>query len=256
MEPDPLAALEIPENVRQVLAEFIRRTRELFGAELKSAVLFGSAAAGQMRQTSDVNLLLVLRQMDFDAGEQLAETLAGAEAAVGLKVMFLLESEVMDAATAFALKFSDISGRHVLLYGQDPFATLAVPRDAKIFRLKQVLLNLILRQREGLIRSHGADRRRVGLIADFAGPLRAAAATLLELEQAAPASTPKEALERVASEIDTAKFGEAVSALTAARSEQALAAGTPGNVLQRLIELASKMRERAARLREAPSSLE
>ena len=252
MEEDGLATLEIPENVRQVLADFVRRAREVFGVDLKSAVLYGSAAAGQMRPTSDVNLLLVLRRMDFGAAEQVAETLGRAEAAIGLKVMFLLENEVVDAATAFALKFADISDRHVLLFGDDPFAALAVSRDAKIFRLNQVLLNLILRQREGFIRSGGADPRRLRMIADFAGPLRAAAVTLLELENSPPAATPKEALERVAGEIDAAKFGDAVRALTAARSEQVLPAGTPGNVLQSLIELATRMRERAARLGAAP----
>ena len=248
---DAIAALEVPENVRRVLREVVRKAREVFNADLLSVVLYGSAAAGQMRPTSDVNLLLVLNRLDFSAGERLNETLRLAEAAVGLKVMFLLETEVADAATAFALKFADITDRHVLLSGRDPFAALAVPRGAKIFRLKQVLLNLVLRMREAFIRSAGDEKQRALLIADFAAPLRSAAAVLLELENAAPAASPKEALDRVAAEIDPAAFTEALATLTAARSQRDLPAGAAGTAMQRLIELGTKMHERASRLNEA-----
>jgi predicted nucleotidyltransferase len=248
---DAIAALEVPENVRRVLTGVLRKAREVFNADLLSVVLYGSAAAGQMRSTSDVNLLLVLKRLDFSAGERLNETLSVAEAAVGLKAMFLLEAEVADAATAFALKFADITDRHVLLYGRDPFAALAVPRGAKIFRLKQVLLNLVLRMREAFIRSAGDEKQRALLIADFAAPLRSAAVVLLESENAAPAASPKEALDRVAVEIDPAAFTDALATLTAARSQRDLPGGAAGAAMQRLIELGTKMHERASRLNEA-----
>jgi predicted nucleotidyltransferase len=251
---DPIAALEVPENVRRVLTDVLRKAREVFNADLLSVVLYGSAAAGQMRPTSDVNVLLVLKRLDFSAGERLSEALHLAEAAVGLRVMFLLETEVADAATAFALKFADITDRHVLLYGSDPFAALAVPRPAKIFRLKQVLLNLILRMREAFIRSVGEEKRRAVLIAEFAAPLRSGALVLLELENARPAASPKEALEQVAAGIDPAAFADALATLTAARGQRDLPAGAAGATMQRLIELGTKMHERASRLNEASLS--
>jgi len=255
-DPDAIAALEVPENVRRVLTEVLRKAQEVFNADLLSVVLYGSAAAGQMRPTSDVNLLLVLKRLDFSAGERLNETLRLAEAAVGLKVMFLLETEVADAATAFALKFADITDRHVLLYGRDPFAELAVPRGAKVFRLKQVLLNLVLRMREAFIRSAGEEKHRALLIAEFAAPLRSAAAVLLELENAPPALSPKEALEQVAAGIDSAAFADVLATLTAARSQRDLPAGAAGSTMQRLIELGTKMHERASRLDDAGRPME
>jgi predicted nucleotidyltransferase len=251
---DTIEALEVPENVRRVLTDFVRRAREIFADDLLSVVLYGSAAAGQMRRTSDVNLLLVLRRLEFQAAERLSDALRLAEAAVGLKIMFLLESEVTEAATSFALKFADITDRHVLLYGGDPFAALAVPRGVKIFRLRQVLLNLVLRMREALIRSAGEDKRRALLIAEFAAPLRSAAVALLELENAGSATSQKEALEQVAVGIDPAAFQEALIALTTARSQRALPPGAAGAVMQRLIELGTKMHQRASRLDEASLS--
>jgi predicted nucleotidyltransferase len=249
---DPIAGLEVPENVRRILTDFVRTARECFAADLLSVVLYGSAAEGQMRTTSDVNLLLVLDRFDFTAAERLSDSLRLAEAAVGLKVMFLLETEVADAATAFALKFSDIHERHIVLFGRDPFGVVAIPREAKIFRLKQVLRNLILRMREALVRSVGQEERRALLIAEFAAPLRSAAVTLLELENAAPAASPKAALEQVAANIDRAAFTDALATLSAARSQRPLLGGAAGATMQRLIELGTKMHESASRLKEAP----
>lgn len=62
---DAIAALEVPENVRRVLTDVLRKAREVFASDLLSVVLYGSAAAGQMRPTCDVNLLLVLNAWIF-----------------------------------------------------------------------------------------------------------------------------------------------------------------------------------------------
>jgi predicted nucleotidyltransferase len=249
---DPIATLAVAENVRRILTDFVRKSRQVFDSDLLSVVLFGSAAAGQMRPSSDVNLLLVLRQLKLPAGEQLSEAARLAEAAVGLRVMFLLETEVAEAATAFALKFADMTDRHVLLFGRDPFAGLEIPRDAKISRLKQVLLNLVLRMREALVRSAGEETRRTRLIAEFAGPLRAAAVTLLELENRPAAASPKEALEQVAALVDAGAFQDALGSLTTARTEGVLAGGAAGAMMQSLIDLGTRMRQRALDLHSAP----
>ena len=42
---DVIAALEVPENVRRVLTDVLRKAREVFNADLLSVVLYGSAAA-------------------------------------------------------------------------------------------------------------------------------------------------------------------------------------------------------------------
>ena len=62
---DSLPALQVPENVRRVLGDFLRAAREAFGDDdLLSVVLYGSAAEGRMRATSDVNVVLVLARFD------------------------------------------------------------------------------------------------------------------------------------------------------------------------------------------------
>ena len=67
----------------------------------------------------------------------------------------------------------------------------------EIFRLRQILLNLTLRLREAYVTRGQHAEQAARVLADTLGPLRAAAATLLELE-GAPNSDSNAALAAVA----------------------------------------------------------
>ena len=226
-------------HIENELTRFVEAARGAFGSDLLSAVVFGSAAEDRLRATSDVNLVLVLRRFEPSALTGLHGELVVAESAIRLRPMFLLESEVADAATAFALKFDDIKRRHRVLFGDDPFAMLEVPRPAAILQLQQVLLNLLVRMRARLASGAGRDEQLAAVVADVAGPLRACAAELLVLEGEAPLG-PREALERVA--------GGPLPEVSEARERKLLPAGTGARVLTQLIDLCAQLRARAVRL--------
>src|SRR5688572_7344902 len=194
------ATAALPQNVTSVLTDFINSAKEAFGSDLRSVVLYGSGAEGKLRPTSDVNLILVLTAFNQPQADQLREPLRLAHAAIKLRAMFLLDSELRPATEAFAVKFADIARRRRVLYGDDPFASVLVSRDDAIFRLKQTLLNLTLRMREAYVARSLREEQLEALIADVAGPLRSCASTLLELE-GAPAASAKEALEQVSASL-------------------------------------------------------
>src|SRR5262249_45303023 len=89
------------------------------------------------------------------------------------------------------------------------------------------------------------------VIADAAGPLRAAAAALLEL-RGAPAPHPKEALQQLVDELGDAELQAAVAHLTDARERRAMPEGQAGLTLAQLIRLAHALRERLAQLAPEP----
>ena len=235
----------LPPNVVRVLNGFIEQAKSSFANDLRAVVLYGSGAEGKLRPTSDVNLLLLLSAFDEKRADQLREPLRLAQAAIGLKTMFLLESELRPAMSAFAVKFADIVRRRRVLYGDDPFAGVSVSRSDSIVRLKQTLLNLTLRLREAYIARGLREEQLVAMIADMAGPLRSCAATLLELEFR-PVESPKEALLQVAASLpDRAERAEEVSRISEAREERMLAPGMAAPTLFHLIELARSMWTRA-----------
>jgi predicted nucleotidyltransferase len=235
----------LPPNVGRVLSEFVEQARSAFADDLRAVVLYGSGAEGKLRPTSDVNLLLVLSAFDQKKADQLREPLRLAQAAIRLRAMFLLESELRPAMEAFAVKFADIMRRRRVLLGDDPFAGISISRGDAIFRLKQTLLNLTLRLREAYIARGLREEQLVAMIADMAGPLRSCAATLLELE-GRPVESSKEALLQMAASLPNgAQQAEEISRLSEARQERTLAPGVAAPTLFHLIELARSMRTRA-----------
>jgi len=210
-----------------------------------SIVLYGSAAEGALRPTSDVNVIVVLDRFERGRADALRTPAMVAHAAVRLSAMYLLREEVEAATEAFAQKFADVRRRRRVLFGNDPFAAVAISRPALLRRLDQVLLNLTLRLRAAYITRGVHEEQLVGVVADASSPLRTAAASLLELEGQPPGS-PKAALAHVAHAFG-ADWAPVLAHVSAAR-ERRLAPAQAADTVVRLIELARLMRARARAL--------
>ena len=235
---------QLSEPVRTTLNEFTVAAQQAFAADLLSVVLFGSAAEGRLRPTSDVNIVLVLRQVDAKKLEAIGEAYRFAHAAIRLSAMFILESEIDTAKEAFAVKFADIAARHEVLYGPDPFAGLTVSREAASRRLLQVLVNLQLRLRDHYALSSPYGEQLARAAADAVGPLRASAATLLWLESGARVA-PRDALRQIAEETGGIA---ALTAITEARESGGVPAVGASKTLVGAIELATQLAARTERL--------
>jgi predicted nucleotidyltransferase len=231
---------DLPDGVRSTLEDFIATVVRISGANLKSAILFGSAAEGQLRPTSDVNVILVFGDVHLPELERLREHLTFAHAAIGLEVMFLEEAEISIAAQAFAVKFTDILSRHRVLYGSDAFASLKISRAATLNRLRQVLVNLTLRLRERYALIGGREEQLSLLIADVSGPIRACAAAILGLEDERFAS-PKEALQILAPRLPGNNRAELLANMSSARQERGLQPAVADATIGALLELLGAM---------------
>lgn len=238
----------LPEEIQRHLDLFVAAAHNAFGADLAAAVLFGSAADGQLRATSDVNLLLLLKRFAPPAADALRGPLRMANAAIDLQVMFLLESELTEAADAFAVKFADIIARHTVLHGADPFASLHTSRDAVLRRLRQVLLNQQLRMRERYLLLSLNEEQLAGAIADAAGPLRSAAASLAQLDDRPPLSG-KQALEAFVDQLGDPGLHAALQAMSTARETARLAPGLALPAFTGLMAITERLRAHAEQMR-------
>jgi len=241
---------ELEAAVERFLGDLVAQARRFARSELRSIVLYGSAAEGALRPTSDVNLLLVLKSFEPAELDLLREPYRIGQAAVRMRCMFLLESELEAACLAFAEKFADVLRRRRVLYGDDPFAKIVIPREVLVSRLRQVLLNDLLRLREAYVSKSLREEQMVRVVADAAGPLRSAAATLLELEGDPPMAG-KTALGHFAHSFAKGRFDAVLAQISEARERRVLPPGAAGPCLLSLIELCRRLYERAAELRAA-----
>jgi hypothetical protein len=114
-------------SVVQRAEEFAERLAGVYGDDLVSAVLYGSAARGDYREgVSDLNLLVILRLADVGAlrrGAPLAREWAGEG---NPPPLLLGEAEWRGSADVFPIEYRDIRDAHVVLRGADPFAGLEI----------------------------------------------------------------------------------------------------------------------------------
>jgi len=244
--PDPTMTDGLPATVETALREFVAAAHRALGEDLISVLLFGSAAEGRLRAASDVNVLVVLARFTPARADALREPVRAARAAIDLRPMFVLASELPAAAEAFAVKFEGIRRRHRVLFGQDPLAAVRIPRTAAIARLRQVLLNQLLRLRASYIETSLREEQLTVALAEAAGPLRAAAATLRELE-GSPAASPKEALQHAAAATGISGWEQALAHMSQARETCFLPAGAAAPAMLTLLEVIAALRDRAGR---------
>lgn len=240
-------AAVLPADLERTLAELVRAACDCFQDDLASVTLFGSAAEGRLRPSSDVNLLFVLKRFAKERIDAFRDPLRVAHLTVHAAAMFVLDSELESAAEAFAVKFADLGRRRRVLFGADPIARLSVSREAQKSRLRQILLNLTLRLRERYAMTSLREEYLALVIAEAAGPLRAAAATLLDLEGLSAAS-PKEALQNVAQALGNPAVIAALERVSQARETGQLPAGVASPTLFGLFALLEALQQRTARL--------
>jgi len=233
--------MTLPSNIERALKSFTDSAQAAFDEDLLSIILYGSAAEGLLRPSSDVNVLVLLSKFDQAKAAQLREPLRIARASIRLSAMFLVESELQSAVESFAVKFGDIVRRRQTLFGSDPFAGVSISREASIVRVRQTLLNLTLRMREAYIGRGLREEQRITMIANMAGPLRASAATILELQGAKVDSARDAICELAGSLTDQATADELMKLLSQARQTGVLPPDVSESVLFQLIELGRLM---------------
>src|SRR5258708_6332739 len=187
-------------------------------------------------RASAVHLIRVLRRFEKTPAAALRVAYRAAHASVRLSAMFLLETEIAAAGEAFAVKFADILTRHRVIFGSDPFATLRLSREAARHRVKQVLINLVLRLRERYALLSLNEEQLALVIAEAASPLRSAAASLLALETGATVE-PREALLRIVAELGDTTLSAALDTVHEARERGTLPPGTAEPAVFALIEI-------------------
>jgi predicted nucleotidyltransferase len=241
-----------PPHVAQWLGRFLGELILELGPEVESIVLFGSAAEGRIRATSDVNLLLELRSFDLQRMQSIQREFVAANAAIKLHVMFILSVELPRAVELFSEKFGDILNRRRVLHGRDPFVDLRISREARIARLDQVTLNLILRTRERMLLSGLSTDRVAGILADSVGPIRGIAAGLADLEGRKFAH-PKEALSdwvvRLQYQNRYQRLLDSFSRIRESRRIDPALDESPDALLVRLLELLGDLRAAVRQIR-------
>jgi hypothetical protein len=204
---------------------------------------------------SDVNIVVVLREVTAPALESAAPILRDAWREIRVEPMILAASEVPGAARAFSTKMLDIQKHHVVLWGQDIFHGLRVDPEEVRFRTEQELRNLAMRLRRRFVALYGDPGSLGEVLFESAVALRANLIAMLAL-----AGEPPPADETSAHVFAAAapRFGLDAEALRRLAETRAIRSGdahgqpAPDNVVHlygQIMAVADAAAEAAARLK-------
>lgn len=146
--------------------ELVEQLRRAYGPELRSVVLYGSAAAGEhIPKRSDYNVLVLVDALSLDRLSAAASVARAWSEGGNPAPMTLTMSEWRGSADIFAMEYADILERHKILYGESPFDGIRVdPRDLRL-QLEHEAMGKLLRLRQGVLASGGDGRLETELLA-------------------------------------------------------------------------------------------
>ncbi len=134
------------------LSELVEKLKQAAGSNLKSVVLYGSAASGEFHpKHSDLNVLCVLGRLETAEIEKLNPTAAWwTRKGHPAPLLFTVE-ELRSSADIFAIELLDIQASHRVLHGEDIFAALEVPMSFHQEQVERELRTNLIRLRQGFL---------------------------------------------------------------------------------------------------------
>jgi hypothetical protein len=222
------------------------------GTNLAGLILYGGLSRGRYRPgKSDVNVVVLLKDASVPALAAIAPALRTARRAADVVPLILTPEEVGPAAVVFPTKFLDIKDHHIVLFGEDPFAALDVPREQISWRIVQELRNLTLRLRHRFIAAVDSRDAQTASLAELARPL---ALQLIAMLRLAGKQVPDDDRSATVFQSATTAFaldGETLARLAALRLGEPVRDELPALFGQALAVLA-RVTEQAEHLKEAP----
>ena len=216
-------------NREKELSDLVDELQLAAGSNLKSLVLYGSAAGGEFHEAhSDLNILGVFERLD-------AATLARLHAVVQMWTgkghpapLLLTIAELNSAADIYAIEFLDIIARRRTLAGEDLFATLEVPMGLHRLQVERELrLNVLRLRQAALVAGEGSaqlGKLMLDSVAAFCVLFRHA---LIALDEKAPDSR-RESCRRLAAllRLDSAPLETVLDVRESKQPAKALTADT------------------------------
>lgn len=170
---------------KMTLDELVTQLRAAYGSDLRSVVLYGSAAAGEhIAKRSDYNVLVIVESLD-------TAKLAGASAAARAWTeagnpapLTMTSSEWRGSADIFPMEYADILDRHRILHGESPFDGIRVDRKDLRLQIEQEAMGKLIKLRQGTLASGNDGARQVELLAASASAIMIIFRAFLRLQGA------------------------------------------------------------------------
>jgi len=182
---------------------------KLYGDDLISIILYGSAAGGDYRPgKSDLNFLIVLSDEAIDHLGRAMEAVSRWRKKGVATPLFMTKSYIASSLDSYPLEFLNMQKGHLLAYGEDVLSDLTFDIEHLRLQCEREIKGKLLLLRERFLETEGKAKRIQALIAESITAFISIFRGLLHLKGAPIPSTRREIVAALAHEfpIDATVF--------------------------------------------------
>jgi len=180
---------------KEIFPEIISDYKELYGDDLVSIILYGSATGQDYRPgKSDINFMIVLSETGIEHLDQAFSIVKKWQKKNVAIPLFLTESYVKTSMDVFPIEYLNFQRNYALVFGKDILKDLSF--DPKFIRLQceREIKGKLLILREGFLETSGKGKALKGLISQSIPAFVAIFEALLNLKEK---DVPKEKRETI-----------------------------------------------------------
>ena len=156
---------KIPQKPDEIFEAFTADYAAVFGAELESIILYGSAARGEyVEKISDINFMIMLSDAGMD---RLAAAMPLVVKWSKVRVdtpLFLTQEYITSSLDVFPIEFLNMQAAYQVVWGRDALKNLAIDKRLVRLQAERELKGKLLQLRERFIETGGSARKITGLI--------------------------------------------------------------------------------------------
>jgi predicted nucleotidyltransferase len=210
----------LPHKSRSAIIGFTESLIEVFGDDLYSVFLFGSAARAALRGktsefkegASDINLTIILEKVTTRELNIILNS-AGKFKKRGLAIPLIFRrGHIPSSLDTFPLEFSEMKQHHIVLYGADPLADAVIETKNLRYQCEVEFKGQLVQLRRGYLAA-GEDREALtGLLSASVSSIMAACKGMAMLKGKTSSESVTELLKQVQVDysIDTGAIDEAL----------------------------------------------
>jgi predicted nucleotidyltransferase len=200
---------KIPDQPQEVFVPLTSDYQKIFGGDLVSLIVYGSAAAGSyVKGKSDINLLVVLTEAGKDRLDAAFDKVKYWKKR-GVTTPLVMTREFIETSLdSYPIEFLNMKNSHILVYGENVLANLEFqPADLRL-QIEREIKGKIILLTQGYLETEGSARQLRQLIGNSFTAFISIFNALLFLKQGKAPKIRRETIQEACNlfSLDTAVF--------------------------------------------------
>jgi predicted nucleotidyltransferase len=157
---------KIPTSPEEITAEFARDMEAVFGEELVTVALFGSAARGEyVKGKSDINFLVVVTEAGMDRLPRTVDVVDRWRKRAVAVPLFLTREYIESSLDTFPIEFLNMQRAYRMVQGEDVLEGIAFDKKDLRLQLERETKSTLLHLRQSYVSEGKRDRELLAVIA-------------------------------------------------------------------------------------------